>query len=122
MCCSHQVKNWLQTRAYASRVFRFRILVAKNSKNLVAAFSPALARIAGTVCAWRRVKAFIFWRKKEVPFQVPSSCMAFCGSQNTEDRRKQIFGLNIDQIVSKMFWRLQVENRATAASMECSLA
>jgi hypothetical protein len=34
-------------------VFRFRILAAKNSRNFVAAFSPALARIAGTVWAWR---------------------------------------------------------------------
>src|SRR6516164_5062385 len=60
---SHQVKNWLQARAYASRVFRFRILAAKNSRNFVAAFSPALARIAGTVWAWRRANAFILASK-----------------------------------------------------------
>jgi hypothetical protein len=45
---------------------------AKNSKNLVAAFSPALARIDGTMCAWRTVKAFVFGIEKRVLFQVPS--------------------------------------------------
>src|SRR5271166_151569 len=47
----------------ASNSFRACASPSAGVRNLVAAFSPALAKIAGTVWAWRRVNAFILASK-----------------------------------------------------------